>query len=173
MSLSLADAYYLKALGLYPAKLDLVLESLNYAIGYDSNHAGAHCLLGKLKMYQLEKFSEAEEHFEISLAGDLNYTETYYVYADLLILLGKYEKATNLIKYSYKVKAINISRLKHYEGLIAEMNGNFFRAKRYMTSAFRSSCREDERAFFQGELGRIDSKLEARKKPKKKPAGGV
>lgn len=173
MSISLADAYYLKALELYPAKLERAVEALNYAISCDSNHAGAHCLLGKLKMYQLEKFSEAEENFEMSLAGDLNHTETYYAYADLLILTCEYEKLNKLIKYAYTVKAINISRLKYYEALIAEKNGNFLRAKRYMTAAFSSSCREDERAFFQGELGRIDSKLEARKRPGKEPAGGV
>ncbi|NNG27070.1 MAG: hypothetical protein HKM87_06060, partial [Ignavibacteriaceae bacterium] len=55
MSITLADTFYLKALDLYPFELDQVIEALNYAISYDNDHAGAHCLLGKLNLYQLGK----------------------------------------------------------------------------------------------------------------------
>ena len=164
MSLSLADTYYLKALDLYPYELDKVTEALNYAIGYDNDHAGAHCLLGMLNMYQLGKYIEAEKHFERALAGDIDYPETYYYYADLLIQTGEYSRAKKLIKYGYKIKGINLSRMKHNEGLIAEIKGNLQKAKKYMKFAYNISYRKFEREFLKEELGRINSKLKSQKK---------
>lgn len=110
MSLTLSDTYYLKALDLYPYELEKVTEAFNYAISYYNDHAGAPCLLGMLNMYQLGKYFEAEKNFEKSLAGDINYPETYYYYADLLIQTGEYSRAKKLIKYGYKIKGINLSR---------------------------------------------------------------
>jgi tetratricopeptide (TPR) repeat protein len=164
MSISLADNYYLKALDLYPYDLDGVTEALNYAISYDNDHAGAHCLLGILNMYQLGRYSEAENHFEKALVGDINHTETYYSYANLLIQTGEYGKAKKLIRYAYKIKGINISRLKHIEGLIAEIKGDFRKAKEYIKFAYGSSYRKYEREFLKEELGRINSKLKTLKK---------
>jgi len=168
MSISLADTYYLKALDLYPHDLDRVTEALNYAIGYDDDHAGAHCLLGLLNMYQLGKYCEAENHFEKALSGDINYAETYYFYADLLIQIGEYEKAKKLIKYAYKIKGINVSRLKHNEGLIAEIKGDLPKAKKYMNFAYGNSYLKSERDFLEEELHRVKSKLKTLKKSSSK-----
>ena len=164
MALTLADTYYLKALDLYPYELDKVTEALNYAVGYDSEHAGAHCLLGMLNMYQLGRYKEAEIHFETALAGDLNYTETYYSYASLLIQTGEYERAKKLIGYAYNVKGINIPRMKHNEGLIAEITGNLSAAKEYIKLAYDLSYRKNEREFLKEELVRIKAKLKSVKK---------
>lgn len=166
MSITLADTYYLKALDLYPYELDQVIEALNFAISYDNDHAGAHCLLGKLNMYQLGKYQEAEEHFEKALASNIDHAETYYSYADLLIQIGEYAKAKKLIKYAYKIKGINISRLKHSEGLIAEIKGDLPKAKKHMTIAYGSSYRKYERDFLKEELDRVNSKLKPKKKIK-------
>lgn len=168
MSITLADTYYLKALNLYPYELDQVIEALNYAISYDYDHPGAHCLLGKLNMYQLGNFSKAEEHFEKALASDLNNVETYYSYTELLIQIGEYAKAKKLIKYAYKIKGINVSRLKHSEGLIAEINGELLKAKSFMTFAYNSAYRKTERDFLKEELERVNSKRKPIKKALKK-----
>ncbi len=164
MSISLADTYYLKALDLYPYELDQVTEALNFAISYDNDHAGAHCLLGMLNFYHLGKFREAEDHFEKALASDIDNTETYYSYADLLIQIGEFDKAKKLIKYAYRIKGINITRLKHSEGLIAEIKGNYSKAKKYMKLAFVSSYKKAERDFLMEELDRIKSKMKSQKK---------
>ena len=164
MSINLADTYYLKALDLYPYNLDQVTEALNYAIGYDNDHAGAHCLLGVLNMYQLGNYIESEKHFEKALAGDINYTETYYYYANLLIQIGEYGKAKKLIKYAYKIKGINKLWMKHNEGLIAEINCDLKKAKKYMKFAYNNSYRKFEREFLKEELQRIKSKLKSQKK---------
>ena len=164
MSITLADSYYLKALDLYPYELDQVTEALNFAISYDNDHAGAHCLLGMLNLYQLGKYREAEDHFERALASNIDYAETYYSYADLLIQIGEYGKAKKLIKYAYKIKGINVTRLKHIEGLIAEIKGNYVKAKEYMKLAYLSSYRKAEREYLKEELDRVNSKLKDQKK---------
>jgi len=161
MSITLADSYYLKALDLYPFELDQVTEALNFAISYDNDHAGAHCLLGKLNLYQLGKYREAEDHFEKALASDIDNTETYYSYADLLIQIGEYGKAKKLIKYAYKIKGINVWRLKHYEGLIAEIKGNYLKAKKCMKLAYANSYRKYEREYLKDELERVKSKMKS------------
>ena len=171
MSITLADTYYLKALDLYPYELDQVIEALNYAISYDNDHSGAHCLLGKLNMYQLGKFSKAEDHFEKALASDLNNVESYYSYAELLIETGEYARAKKLIKYAYKIKGINVSRLKHSEGLIQEIKGELVKAEAFMTLAYNSAYRKTERDFLKEELERVNSKLKPLKKALKKREG--
>ena len=164
MSITLADSYYLKALDLYPYELDQVTEALNFAISYDNDHAGAHCLLGILNLYQLGKYREAEDHFERALASNIDYAETYYSYADLLIQIGEYGKAKKLIKYAYKIKGINVTRLKHIEGLIAEIKGDYKKAKEYLNIAYVSSYKKVERDFLKAELERVKSKMKSQKK---------
>ncbi len=164
MSITLADSYYLKALDLYPYELDQVIEALTFAISYDNDHAGAHCLLGKLNLYQLGKYYEAEDHFVKALASDIDYVETYYSYAELLIQIGEYGKAKKLIKYAYKIKGINTTRLKHSEGLIAEIKGNYVKAKEHLNRAYISSFSKAEREFLKEEIDRVNSKLKGQRK---------
>ncbi|QQS36141.1 MAG: hypothetical protein IPM56_18185 [Ignavibacteriales bacterium] len=168
MSTNLADTYYLKALDYYPYDLENVIEALNYAISYDDSHAGANCLLGKLNVYQLGNYSKAEAYFEKALAGDINHTETHYSYADLLIQVGEYLRAKKLIKYSYKVKGINVSRLKYNEGLISEISGDLEKAKNYMTFALSRSFNKSEREFLSEALERINSKIKSEDESKTK-----
>ena len=158
----------MKALDLYPFELDQVTEALNFAISYDNDHAGAHCLLGKLNLYQLGKYREAEDHFEKALASDIENTETYYSYADLLIQIGEFGRAKKLIKYAYKIKGISVWRLKYYEGLIAEIKGDYLKAKKCMKLAYANSYRKNERVFLKDELERVKSKMEPSKKARKK-----
>ena len=164
MSITLADSYYLKALNLYPFELDQVIEALNYAISYNCEHAGANYLLGLVNMYQLGKYSEAENHFEKALAGDINYPETYYAYINLLIQIGDYDRALNLNDYAYNVKGINVARLRHNEGLIAEIKGDLHKAKEYMKLAYSGSYRKNERDYLKDELERVNSKIKSSKK---------
>jgi tetratricopeptide (TPR) repeat protein len=171
MSITIADSYYLKALDLYPFELDQVTEALNFAISYDNDHAGAHCLLGKLNLYQLGKYREAEDHFEKALASDIENTETYYAYAELLIQIDEFVRAKKLIKYAYKIKGISVWRLKYYEGLIAEIKGDYLKAKKCMKLAYANSYRKNERVFLKDELERVKSKMKPSEKARKKREG--
>jgi tetratricopeptide (TPR) repeat protein len=122
-------------------------------------------------MYQLGKFTEAESHFEKALGSDLNHIDTYYYYVNLLIQTGEYAKAKKLIKYAYKIKGVNLSRMKHNEGLIAEINGDYQKAKKYVSLAYDSSYKKAEREFLKDELDRVNSKIKGTKKSGSKKSG--
>ena len=171
MNKILSNKYYLQALEAYPYDLTEVLESLSYALSYEYDHAGAHCLLGRLNMEQLKQFEKAEYHFEQALISDTNYTTTYMYYSKLLILLNEYEKAEKLIKHSYTIKGINLTAMQYQEGLLYEYRKNLVAARKLMKLAYNNSCNEDERNYIKKELERVKNKMSITKtkKSKKKP----
>ena len=166
MDNSLSNKYYLQAYEAYPYYLTEALESLSYALSYESDHAGAHCLSGRLNMEQLKQFEKAEYHFEQALISDINYVATYEHYSMLLIILKEYKKAEKLIKHAYTIKGVNLAVMQHREGLLYESCENLVAAKKLMKLAYANSCNEDERSFFKKESDRVKSKLNASKKKK-------
>lgn len=165
---TLSNKYYLQAYEAYPYDLTEALESLSYALSYDSDHAGAHCLLGRLNLEQLKQFKKAEYHFEHALISDINYSATYEYYSLLLIILKDYKKAEKLIKFSYTIKGVNMAVMQHREGLLYESRKNMIKAKKLMKLAYNNSCNEEERSFLKNELDRVESKLKVVKRKKSK-----
>jgi tetratricopeptide (TPR) repeat protein len=144
------------------------MESLNYALSCNSEHAGAHCLLGRLYAEQLKQFDKAEHHFEQALVSDMNYVDTYAYYSLLLITFSEYGRASKLLKYAYKVKGVSMCMLKHREALICESKKEYAPAKELMKLAFVYSINEREGNFLKVELERVKSKLNKGKKKKSK-----
>lgn len=159
MNNTLSNKYYLKACEAYPYYLSEALESLSYALSYESDHAGAHCLLGRLNMEQLKQFDKAQYHFEQALVSDMNFIATYEYYSFLLIQLREFLKAEKLIKYSYSIKGVNVAAMQYREGLLNEYQKNYKKARKLMKKAFDHSCNEEERGFIKTELERVESKL--------------
>ena len=171
MNNTLSTKYYLQALEAYPYDLTEALESLSFALSYENNHAGAHCLLGRLNMEQLKQFEKAEYHFEQALISDINYVATYEYYSLLLITLGDYKRTEKLLNYAYSIKGINRVAMQYREGLLNEHRKNMLAAKKFMNMAYENSCNQEERSFLKNELERVKSKMNAKKKKqtKKKP----
>lgn len=163
MVISLSNKYFLEALKAYPYNLAETMESLAYALSYDSNHAGAHCLSGQINMEYLKQFETAEYHFEQALISDMNYVTTYEYYSLLLISTKDYVRALKIIKHAYGIKGINIAIMQYREALLYEHQGKLDIAKTLMKTAFKNSCNGDERNFIKKELDRIKSKLNASK----------
>jgi Flp pilus assembly protein TadD len=168
MDNTLSNKYYLQAYEAYPYDLTEALESLSYALSYESDHAGAHCLLGRLNMEQLKQFEKAEYHFEQALISDINNVATYEHYSMLLIILKEYKKAEKLIKHAYSIRGVNIAAMQYREGLLYEFRKNIITAKKLMKQAYDNSCNEEERSFLKSELDRVKSKLNVSKKKKSK-----
>ncbi|MEN8227408.1 MAG: hypothetical protein ABFS38_04575 [Bacteroidota bacterium] len=168
MSNTLSNRYYLKALEAYPYDLTDAMESLDYALSYDSEHAGAHCLMGQLNMEQLKLYDKAEYHYDQALICDVTYTVTYEYYSLLLIYKKEYDKALKLIKYAYKIPAINRAIMKHREAIISEYLNRLEDAKKLMKEAYNNSCNEEERCFIKLELERIKDKSGSSEKKKSK-----
>ncbi len=168
MDNTISNKYYLQAYEAYPYDLTEALESLSYALSYESTHAGAHCLLGRLNMEQLKQFEKAEYHFEQALISDINFVATYEHYSLLLITLREFKRAETLIKHAHTIKGVNVSVMFHREGLLNEYQKNFTQAKRLMKLAYNNSCNEEERSFLKNEFERVKTKLKTSKKKKSK-----
>jgi len=65
------------------------------------------------------------------------------------------EKAKKLINYAYKLRN-NISRLKHSEGWIAEIMGQYTKPKRDIKFAYDRSYNKAERILLKEELDRVN-----------------
>ncbi len=53
MGISFADQYYLKAWDNYNYDIAEVIENLNYALSYKSDHSNANCLMGRVYSEQI------------------------------------------------------------------------------------------------------------------------
>jgi len=167
MSISIADAYYLKALNMYPWKMETVTENLNYALSYDPDHAQANCLMGRLYMEILKDFNEAEYYFEKAIMCDINYVETYKYFSLLKIWQGEYDKARKIINYGMKVKGMDKAIMTHRKVMIYEAKGQQLAAQKLLAFAMRCALSDEAYTFFKDEMSRLRSKLKAVRKYKK------
>lgn len=164
MSTTLANNFYLKALDNYPYCLPEFLESIDYALAYDENHADAHSLMGLFCMEQVYKYSEAKYHFEMALANDIDHILTYYRFIRLAILLEDLELAMKLIQSGRKVKGISKPALLHREAIVMEKRCEFRTAKRLLNKAIKLSVFTHDIDFYKREKSRIKSKMPKKKK---------
>ena len=164
MNISLSHKYYLKACDAYPYDLNETMESLDYALSYNSDYAAAHSLLGRLHFEQTRDYTAAKYHFKYALYCDANYAATYEHYSIFLIVIQDFNTAKDILQKAAKIKGVSPVMLLHREALIAESTNNLTTAKVLMKKAYKHSCFEEERTFLKTELERIKSKLPKQKK---------
>lgn len=167
--MNLATHYYVKARDNYPWDLPEAIEALEYALSYDDTHAGTHCLAGRFYAEQEQNYAEAFYHFEQALVHDVNHIDTYYYYANALILYGEYAKAKKLLKHGKTVKGICISCVLVRLAMIQELKGNFCKAKTLLEKACEKSVCNEERSEIKTVLNRVNEKMGPQEtdKPKK------
>lgn len=158
MVITLADQYYLKALDEYPYNLEDAVENLNYALSYDSEHAGANYLMGKLYMEQFQKFELAEEYFVSAMAADPCNINTCESFSWLLFKTRQFKKALTLLKYSYSVKGVNVSEFKRLEALVYESLKEFNTARELLSTAIEECYDSEYIAFLEEEMKRVERK---------------
>jgi len=170
MSLTLADQYFLKASDYYAHDMEQTVESLNYALSYDEMHPAANCLMGRLLMEKLKRFSEALHCFERALIEDPKYVDTYKYYSQLLIWMGKLDKAEKIIKQGMTKtgmpKLIMIKRLAN----VLEVKGKIKQAILENKRGRLLSTGQFDYDYFHGEIKRLKQKCKKAKKeapPKK------
>ena len=104
--MKLADQYFLKALDSFNWSSSESLESLNYALSYDQEHAPSLCLLARMYMLKLKDYDAAAHYFEMALLTGSEHVDIYKYYSLLLIWLGEFQKADKLIRKASKVKGM-------------------------------------------------------------------
>lgn len=158
--------WYQKAFDCYPFEIETVVENLNYALSYDTDHAQANCLMGCVQMYVLKNFKLAKTYFDQALVGSLDYPDTYKNYALLLIWLGEFESALKLIKYGLKIPGMDKRTLLSREAMIQEMRGNFVDAKSILKASKVYSLDEDTTKRIEKEITRLKQKMKEHKQKK-------
>ena len=156
---NLATKYYLKAKDRYPYDLEEVVESLNYALSYDEEHAAAHSLMGRFYMEQVSDYQEAFYHYEQALIFDIDFVDTYYHYSKALIMYGDFDTARELLRYAQKIKGICTSCILQRKALLSEREGKLLKAKKMLDKAILRSIDNDEIDFLERELKRIKNKI--------------
>ena len=141
---TLSTQYYLKALESFPWNLADVFENLNYALGYNEDHAPAHCLYGRLCMSYLKDLKEAEYHFEQALRIDFDFPDTYKYYSQLKMWKGEFKSAKRIIDFGMNRAGVDKSILLFRKAQICEIQSNYDRAEWYLYQAIRwSQCTEN------------------------------
>src|SRR5687768_12532154 len=98
MGINTYEVMYIQARDNYPYNVEECIEKLQYVISGDSEHAGAHCLMGQIYEDQLRDYVQAVHYYEMALYLDKNLIEVYYHYAGLLIKLDRMERAHAIIE---------------------------------------------------------------------------
>lgn len=167
MNITQADQYFLKAYDAYDYDIDELIESLNYALSYDEDHAPSLCLMGRIYMEKMKDFKAAQHCFEMALISNKEYVETYKHYSRLLIWMGQLEKAEALITKAEKIigmpKIVTIQRkatIYEYAGKVDKAMDEVIKGK------LLSGCASFY-SFFDNEEARLKKKVNKKKKKRK------
>ncbi len=163
MGISLADQYYLKAWDNYNFNITEVIENLNYALSYKSDHSNANCLMGRVYSEQIYDPELAAHYFEQALSYDLSNIEAIRCYTSLLIEQREYEKTKKMIEYGYTIKGINRAMLMHFGGLLAEHQKEYTKAKKIFKETLNEAYSISETNFIKSEIARVKDKIKRTK----------
>lgn len=153
--MSLADQYYLKAMRFYPYAPDEVMEALDYALGYDNEHAPALCLMGCLQGLYLRDYTHAKHNFEMALLADPMYPETYLNYAQLLLETGDLVKAGDVLDRGASVPGISLLFLFQIKAAVREQKGEIEEALITLGKAISYTKTSQELETCKGEIERL------------------
>ena len=162
------NMYLFKAMDSYSYSMEETMESLNYALSYDSNNAEALLLMAQVMAYQLRDYEGARQHFEAAMTQNMEMGKLYPDYIYPLILNEDYPEAQRLLDYAVKVKGTDKAAMQWLQGQIFEGIFELKRAKKAYKEAIKLCRSNDLTSFVKREIERIDEKLPKKKKNKKK-----
>lgn len=119
------DLYVLKAMDAYPYQLEVVVESLQYALSYDPENVVALTLMGRVHQEQFRAFEKAKKYYEKVLAVDLDYLEVYPHYIRALIDNNDLAEGQKLIDFALTRKGIDTAMIQMIQGVLFEKSQDF------------------------------------------------
>ena len=159
MVLTLADQYYIKALDYYEYDMESVMDNLNYALGYDPEHAAANCLMGRLHASWTKDGARAEACFQAALAYDPDYAETYCYYAELLLQMRKFKRLTALLNYAESVKGVDTVQLSLMKAQMLEQQKQFEEAEQILIDLILEAICPSDISSIENALERVRKKM--------------
>ena len=160
------DKYLFQALDNYPYSLEETIESLDYAMSYDSKNTTALCLYGRIQTEQLQNYEEAKRYFQEALAINIDAVAVYPYYLETLLLNEDYEEAAKLIDFALTIKGINKMAILLKKVQLLERQQEIKGAIKLMKEVKLASFANDTY-----EMDEVEKRLKAKKdllKPKKK-----
>lgn len=126
------DKYLFQALDSYPYCLEETIESLDYALSYDSKNAMALCLYGRVYAEQLFDYDKAKQCYQEALAIDINAVMVYPFYLNALLLNEDYEEASKLIDFALTVKGVHKTGIMFKKARLLERQNDIKGALAYI-----------------------------------------
>jgi tetratricopeptide (TPR) repeat protein len=120
MGISTYEVMYIQARDNYPYNVHECIEKLQYVIAADDEHAGAHCLMGRIYEEQLEDYKQAKYYYQMALYLNKEYAAVYSHYTGLLIHLNELDEALRVIDIGLRVKGIDVAMMLYLKGLLYE-----------------------------------------------------
>jgi len=164
--MNLAEIYFLKAVDHYPYHMEVAIENLNYSISYDDSYAPSLCLMGRVYMYFMKDYDNAEEYFNLALAADFDYTDAHIYMLTFYLLVEKFDSFDKLIKHSFKITGINRLQLYRMKGQALEASGKLEKAVKAYKQAKNLSFTKDSKNCIEDELKRVEGKIKKLNKVK-------
>lgn len=155
---TIGSKYYIKAKEAYPYDLEETVESLDYALSYDEDHAGTHCLYGRYFAEQEFNPQGAYYHFDRALALDINYIETYYYYGTTLVKFEEYDRAKRLIQHALTLPGVCKGCMYGLKATMLEKQGRLSKAIKTLDKGILNSVCDDEISNLKNSIKRIKDK---------------
>ena len=170
MGISTYEVMYIQAKDNYPYNVEECIEKLQYVIAADSEHTGAHFLMGKIYEEQLEDYKQAEFYYRMALYLDNGYLPAYYQYACMLINRNRIDEAMKIIDLGKKVPGADMARLTYLSGVLYEKYEMYSTAIDCYTDAKKWAMNTYFMDAMDGHIKRVKDKKSLDKKSKKKEA---
>lgn len=161
---SLADQYYLKAVGFYPHSLENVMESLRFALSYENDHVGANHLMGKVYAEQFGDYYMAESYYQTAMASDPRNENVCLDYALLSITMKEFGKAEKLIAYARTIRGVDLARILYHQGLIEEVQHDYDKAIQLYEQAILESYNDEYAKFMDAAIQRVNAKQKLKRR---------
>lgn len=162
------DKYLFQAMDNYPYSLEETIESLDFALSYDSSNTMALCLYARVQTEQLFNYEKAKEYFQEALAADINAVGVYPHYIQTLLLNEDFDEAQKLIDFSQTLKGINRFEILAKQLQLYEIRRKFKKAKKVLKEMKLTVVTNDFNLFLEETQTRIKEKINSIKPEKKK-----
>jgi tetratricopeptide (TPR) repeat protein len=159
-----ADKYYLKAKN--ARDVDEALESIDYGLSHDDEHAGLLTLKGMIYWELLGQLASARECFELALLSDNSYISAYYAYIRYSIAVDEETKAGKLLAAVFKLKGIDKAHVAWLEAMLHDSKARYSEAISKLKEARQFSCCKQCGNYYNEELERIKAKKKSMKEAK-------
>ncbi len=101
------DKYLFQAIDAYPYNLEETIESLHYALSYNTKSTKALCLMGQLYAEQLKNYEMAKVYFQEVLSINIYALGVYEHYINVLLWNSDLAEAEKLIQFALKIKGMD------------------------------------------------------------------